>query len=121
MPVRVLVVDDYEFFRNLVRCVLEVMPEFVVVGEAGNADEAIRRVENLHPDIVLMDVSMPGLDGITAMRIIKERWPSIKVVVVTLHEGKLYRTHAASARADGFVGKSRLNQDLPDMLRRLAA
>lgn len=80
-PVRVLVVDDHVIVRNGLEKLLATASEFVLVGTAGDGEEAIEAVERLHPDVVLMDLSMPGMDGVRATAEITRRWPGSKIVV----------------------------------------
>ena len=82
MALRVLIVDDDAAFRALIRALIT-NGRVKVVGEAADGDEAIRMVERLSPDIVLMDVSMPRRDGIEATEEIEARWPTVRVVIVT--------------------------------------
>lgn len=93
---RVLIVDDSAHARDGLRALLATWPQVAVVGEAANGQEALRLVEEYRPDAVLMDVQMPVLDGVQATRRIKEQWPTITVVVLTM-----YATEQAAARAAG--------------------
>jgi DNA-binding NarL/FixJ family response regulator len=107
---RVLIVDDSTHARDGLRALLATWPQIAVVGEAANGQEALRLVEECRPDAVLMDVQMPVLDGVQATRRIKEQWPTIAIVVLTM-----YATEQAAARAagaDAFV----LKGSAPDRL-----
>ena len=84
MP-KILVVDDHAFVRRRVRAILERFPEWEFCGEAENGQQAIEKTSELHPAIVVMDVSMPVLDGITATEVIKRDHPETHVVLLTLH------------------------------------
>jgi pilus assembly protein CpaE len=84
-PLRVLVVDDQAPFRVAIRRVLGRASTLDVIAEGSDGAEAVRLTEQLHPDIVLLDVRMPGMDGPTAARIIAERWPHISVVLCSSH------------------------------------
>ncbi len=110
--IKVLVVDDRQDFRRVVLDFLNRLPNINVVGEAVDGDEAIEKAETLSPDIILMDVSMPKKNGIEATRIIKQRWPDIKVMIETTFDDPLYRIQALEAKADGFILKSSLKHGL---------
>ncbi len=109
---KVLVVDDHQDFRRVVRDFLSRLPNIDIVGEAVDGDEAIEKAETLSPDIILMDVAMPKKNGLEATRIIKQRWPNIKVMIETTFDNPLYRVQALKAKADGFILKSSLKPGL---------
>jgi len=110
--IKVLVVDDHQDFRRVVLDFLNRLPHINVVGEAVDGDEAIEKAAILSPDIILMDVAMPKKNGLEATRIIKQRWPEIKVMIATTHDNPLYRMQALEAKADGFILKSALKPGL---------
>ncbi len=80
---RILIADDQSLFREGLHTLLTVQPEFEVVGEAGNGEEVLRLVADLLPDVVLMDLRMPGIDGVNATRQLHEKYPDVKVIVLT--------------------------------------
>jgi DNA-binding NarL/FixJ family response regulator len=94
---RILIVDDYPIFREVLRSLLSSHQDFDIVGEAGDGLEAIELVSELHPDLVLMDISMPRMDGITATREIKKKWPGTKILIFTVHNTTEYLTAALKA------------------------
>lgn len=100
---RVLIADDRPRSRAGLRALLATYPEFDVVGEAADGREALRLAEECRPDVVLMDVRMPGMDGLEATRLIKTRWPEVKIIVLTMYSA--YRAEALVAGADAFVSK----------------
>ena len=110
--IKVLVVDDQYDFRRVVVDFLKSLPNINIVGEAVDGDEAIEKAETLSPDIIFMDVAMPMKNGIEATRIIKQRWPDIKVMIETTYDNPLYRIKALEAKADGFILKSSLKPGL---------
>lgn len=114
-PLKILLADDHEDFRRVVHQFLDRLPNISVVGEASNGQEAVEQVERLHPDVVLMDISMPRQSGLEATRIIKRRWPMTKVVIATMHDNAAYRIEAEDAKADGFILKSALKPGLEAM------
>src|SRR5581483_5053352 len=84
----ILVADDSTVFRTAVRRTLEGVGCIGGIDEAGNGEEAIRKVEENHPDLVLMDISMPGMDGLSAARIIKQNHPATKLLALSQHQGQ---------------------------------
>ncbi len=110
--IKVLVVDDHQDFRRVVLDFLSKLPHIDIVGEAVDGDEAIEKAETLSPDIILMDVAMPKKNGLEATRIIKQRWPAIKVMIATTYDNPMYRMQALEAKADGFILKSSLKPGL---------
>jgi len=110
--IKVLIADDHRDFRKVVHDFLDRLPNVSVVGEATNGDDAVKKVEKLFPDVVLMDISMPLMNGIEATRIIKQRWPKTKVLIATNHDDPMYRKQALEARADGFILKGAMKPSL---------
>jgi DNA-binding NarL/FixJ family response regulator len=110
--IKVLVVDDHQDFRRVVLDFLGRLPHIAIVGEAVDGDEAIAKTESLAPDIILMDIAMPKKNGLEATRIIKQRWPDVKIMIATTHDTPMYRTQALEAKADGFILKSSLKPGL---------
>ena len=116
MP-RVLVVDDHSFIRRGVRSILEPFPEWELCGEAENGREAINKATELHPAVVIMDVSMPVLDGIAATEAILRQHPGTHVVLLTLHNSQELLRRGFEAGARGFVLKSDADDELLSALR----
>jgi DNA-binding NarL/FixJ family response regulator len=110
--IKVLIADDHRDFRRVVREFLDRMPNVSVVGEAINGGEAVEKVEQLFPDVVLMDIAMPKMNGLEATRIIKQRWPETKVLIATTYDDPTYRLQALEARADGYILKGSLKPSL---------
>ncbi len=101
--VRVLIADDLASTREGLRALLATYPGIEVIGEAAGGEAALRLVEAYQPDVVLMDVRMRGMDGIEATRWIKERWPEIRVVTLTIYGDR--RSDALAAGSDAFLLK----------------
>ena len=102
---RTLIVDDYPGVREGLRSLLSSHQDFDIVGEAGDGLEAIELVGELHPDLVLMDMSMPRMDGMTAIREIKKKWPKTLVLAFTIHKSPEYVFATLIAGADGYILK----------------
>lgn len=113
-----LIADDDPGFRKLIRRLLETEQDAVVVGEAGDGEEAVRLVQELHPDVILMDIAMPRLSGLEALQRAKAVRPGTKVVVVTVHGEDAYRKAAADRGADAFVLKKTISTELLPAIRR---
>jgi DNA-binding NarL/FixJ family response regulator len=118
--VRVLLADDHTMLREGLRRSLEAAG-VVVIGEAGDGEEAVRLAGALTPDVVLMDVSMPNLDGIEATRLVRRHHPGIKVVVLTMHADEDVVRRAAEAGAAGYLVKDCTTEEVVDAVRRAAA
>ena len=110
--IKVLIADDHREFRKIVHDFLDRLSNVTVVGEATNGDEAVKKMEKFIPDVVLMDISMPLMNGLEATRIIKLRWPETKVLITTNHDDPIYRKQALEAHADGFILKNSLKPSL---------
>jgi len=102
-PTRVLIADDSLRARDGLRALLTMRPELEVVGEASNGQDAVRLVAECRPDVVLMDLHMPVLDGIQATQLIKQQWPAVIVVVLTMYA--VEQSAALAAGADVFLIK----------------
>lgn len=109
---RCLVVDDHDDVRHIISNYLTGFPDVIIVGECRDGEEAVQAVSTLHPDVVLMDVSMPRRNGLEATRIIKERWPETRVILLTMYDQEFYRQRALEVKADAFLHKSVLKRDL---------
>jgi DNA-binding NarL/FixJ family response regulator len=114
-PARLLIADDRERTRRAVRALLAAHPGFEVVGEAADGRQAVEATEQLQPDLVILDVRMPRLDGIAATAEIKRRWPGVRVVVHSLAFDR--RNDALAAGADAFVPKAGQPDALLEALR----
>jgi len=109
-PIRVLIADDRLSSRNGLRALLFTQPGIEIVGEAADGQEAIQFVEQCQPDVVLIDVRMPVIDGLEATLIIKGRWPKVKVIVLSMYSS--YQAEALAAGADVFLVKGCTTEDL---------
>lgn len=112
MDTKVLLVDDHAILRDGLKMVLDAQPGMTVVGEAENGREALDLVEELHPDVVVMDIAMPQMNGAEATRQIKRRFPQTRVVILTMHENQQYLMQIVNAGATGAVLKRSAGSEL---------
>lgn len=105
MKIRVLLADDHAIVRAGLRMILAAEPDMTIVGEVADGDNALRMTEETHPDVVVMDISMPGMSGLDGVRRVKESVPDTQVVVLTMHEDQRYFFQALEAGASGYVIK----------------
>jgi len=115
--IRILLVDDHTIFRAGIRVLLELQKDFRVVGEAEDGQKAITLAQELRPEIILMDVAMPGIDGLAATRQIMDLVPSAKVVLLTQHENREYIIPALKVGAAGYVLKRAAADELVAAIR----
>jgi len=115
--IRVLIVDDHTIVRSGLRLLLEAEPGIDVVGEALDGREALELAETYLPDLILMDIAMPGMDGLEATRQIKARWPDIQVLVLTMHRSDEYFFEMLKAGASGYILKGAETSDLINAVR----
>jgi DNA-binding NarL/FixJ family response regulator len=109
---RVLVVDDHEIFRTGLKALLERYPKYKVVGEATNGQEAVEKTASLKPDVVLMDITLPVLNGLETSRQIRMNLPKTQVIALTAHESVTMAQEAFKAGVCGYVVKSAASRDL---------
>src|SRR6202790_2635687 len=118
---RILVADDHELVRRGIRGLLRARPGWTVVGEAMNGREAVEKANRLKPDVAILDISMPDLDGLQATRRIREVVPSTKVVVLTMHDSDQMVRRVLDAGALGYVLKSDLATQLVKAVKDVSA
>ena len=119
-PLRLLLVDDHALFRDGLVSLLSYQDDFTVVGEAENADGALTQARALGPDIVLMDIELPGEDGVAATQRLKMEMPAVTVVILTAHDDTQTLFEAIKAGAQGYLVKNSRSRELLDQLRGLA-
>jgi DNA-binding NarL/FixJ family response regulator len=117
MPIRILIADDHEVVRDGVRALLEKQTDMAVVGEAADGREAAELAEDLHPDVIVMDVGMPNLNGIDATRRILAAHPQIAVVMLSMHQDESYVLRSLKAGAKGYLLKESLRSDILEAIR----
>jgi two-component system nitrate/nitrite response regulator NarL len=111
-PIKVLLVDDHAVVRDGIRARLESSAGFEVVGEAVNGREALQKTEELNPDVVLMDISMPVMNGMDAARQLRAGFPEVKVIILTMHEHKEYIQGVIRCGAQGYIVKDVSAQEM---------
>ncbi|MBI2960452.1 MAG: response regulator transcription factor [Betaproteobacteria bacterium] len=114
---RIVIVDDHTLLRAGLKALLEKDPGIEVVGEADNGRDAVRVVGQLAPNLVLMDLTMPGMNGIEAVTEIKRRYPEVRVLVMTLHKAEDYIRASLQAGADGYILKDATQEEFRVAIR----
>lgn len=109
-PMRLLLVDDNPRARHSIVALMSTHPEIQIVGEVSNGHEAIAAIETVHPDVILMDIQMPLMDGMETTRLIKSCWPQVRVVTLTIYPH--YEAESRSAGADAFLVKGCSSQEM---------
>lgn len=117
---RVLIVDDHELVRTGLRLILSDQRDIEVIGEASNGEDAVRLTGELKPDIVLMDISMPGIGGIEATRRICQRHPEVRVIAVTVHSDAPFPNKLHEAGAMGYLNKGCPAEEMYEAIRTVA-
>ncbi len=115
--IRILVVDDHAILRDGIRALLDLYDDIEIVGEASEGNEAIEKARELVPDVVVMDIAMPGMDGLEATRRIIKKNPTVKILVLTQYNNKEYILLAIKAGAAGYVPKRALGSELLSAIR----
>ncbi len=117
MSIRILIADDHGVLRAGLRALLNAEPDLEVVGEAADGDETLRLVRDVEPDVVLLDVSMPGPGGIEVTRQVKAALPQTRVLILTVHEDESLLQEAVGAGAAGYVIKRAVESELINAIR----
>lgn len=119
--IRVLLIDDQRLMRDGLRTLLELEPDLTVIGEGGNGQEALTAYAELQPDVVLMDVRMPGMDGVEATRQICAQWPTARIIILTTFDEDEYVFAGLRAGALGYLLKAISGAELASAVRTVAA
>lgn len=120
-PIRVLIVDDHPIVREGIAALVERQPDMVAVGEASNGEEALQRYAALRPDVTLMDVQMPGTDGIAAIEAIRRLSANAAILMLTTYPGDAQAVRAIQAGAAGYLLKNSIRKELLDAIRSVHA
>jgi DNA-binding NarL/FixJ family response regulator len=115
--VKVLIADDDERFRRRIGQFLAAEPSFEIIGEAATGHEAVTRARDLRPDLVLMDVRMPGMNGVSATRCLKGEMPNLKVIVLSVYDLQEYKDAALASGANAYVVKKSMMEELIPAIR----
>jgi DNA-binding NarL/FixJ family response regulator len=119
-PITVLLADDHALVRRGFRLMLEDDPSLKVVGEASDGNEAVALTAKLRPRVVVMDCALPGQSGMDATSQIRQQWPEIAVLMLSMHSEETWVRRALDAGANGYILKSAVDLDLPDAVKRVA-
>lgn len=111
-PYRILLAEDHILFRELIKRSLEVIPDLRVVGEVGDGLQLLKSVRILKPQMIILDIGMPGLSGIEAAKTIKQDYPKIKILLLTMYKSKDHLKHSLYANVDGYLLKENAFKDL---------
>jgi two-component system response regulator NreC len=117
---RILLADDHALMRAGIRALLEKQDDMEVIGEAAEGQEALQKVAELRPDVVLMDIAMPGMNGIEATERLKSQHPDVHILVLTMLEDERYFFQVVQAGASGFIAKGALPDELLSAVRAVA-
>ncbi|CAG0940242.1 Oxygen regulatory protein NreC [Anaerolineae bacterium] len=121
MSIRILIADDHAVVRAGLRALLSAELEFIVVGEAEDGNTALQLAQDLQPDVVILDISMPQLNGIEATQAIKTKLPQTRVLILTLHEDEVLLRQAFDSGASGYIVKRAVESELVSAIRAMMA
>ena len=115
--IKILIVDDQNFTRQALQAILEAESDFEVIGKANSGSDALAQMEEKATDIIIVDLEMPEMDGLTVTRIISERFPETRVIILSSHDDKININGAVEAGARGYLLKSTSTQEIADTIR----
>ena len=121
MTIRVLLADDHAIMRDGLKALLSVSPDISVVAEVGNGRDAVRRTLELKPDVVIMDISMPGLNGVEAARLIRDKCPGTRIVMLSMHSSSEHVFRALQSGATGYLLKESAGAEMETAVRAVCA
>jgi two-component system response regulator NreC len=116
-PMKILVADDNQLVRRGIAGLLSADKSWEVCGEASNANEVLQKVMDLRPDLILLDVSMPGMNGLDTAQLLRKQLPALKILIVSQHDTRMLLPRSLEAGAHGCIDKARIATDLLPMLR----
>ena len=118
--IKIVLADDHRIVRQGVRVLLEGEPDFNIIAEAKDGLETVRMVERFHPDVLLLDLIMPGMNGLEVAKVVRKRLPKTNVVILTMHANEAYVLEALQAGAKGYVIKDSSSEELIRAIREVA-
>lgn len=116
-PIRILVADDHAVVRSGIRALLDAKPDMQVVGEAGTGEETVEKARELHPDVLLLDIAMPGSNGLEAARSVREDSPDVRIIVLTMYDDEAYLRQFLEMGVAGYVLKRAADTEVVDAIR----
>ena len=115
--IRILIADDHTLVRSGLKLILAAQPDFELVGEAATGEESIARTKELVPDVLLLDIGMPGMNGVDAARVIRREVPEVRIVVLTMYDDEAYLQQFLQMGAAGYVMKQAADTELVSAIR----
>lgn len=119
--ISIVLADDHKIVRRGIKALLEAEPDFRITGEASNGLEAVKQIEDLRPDVLVVDISMPGLNGIDVIKQVRKRSPKTSIIVLSMHSAEVYVVQALEAGAMGYVLKESGPEQLVSAIREVLA
>jgi DNA-binding NarL/FixJ family response regulator len=116
--IRVFLADDHEVIRRGIRVILESAPDFEVVGEASDGESALKMIADLQPDVLLLDLKMPGLPSYRVEKIVRQQYPQVVTLILTAHDRDFYLANMMEAGASGYLSKNERAEKLIEAIRR---
>lgn len=117
MSTKIVLIDDHVLFREGIRRILDFENDFEVVAEGSDGENAMSLVDTYHPDIVLMDINMEHMDGVEATRQVVEKYPQLKIIILSIHDDENYVTHALKSGAQGYLLKDMDSESLVSAIK----
>jgi DNA-binding NarL/FixJ family response regulator len=120
MEITIFLVEDHDIVRNGIKALLSNHPQIKIVGEASNGLDALEKLEKIQPDIVLVDMNMPVMDGLESTKRIKNKYPDVKILVLSMHDHESYLIDMLQAGANGYILKNASTEELVFAIRKIA-
>lgn len=121
MPVKIFLIEDHELVRQGIKALLEGEPDIMVTGEASNGEEALQKLKTESPDVLLVDMNMPVMNGMEFTRMVRQSHPHLKVLILSMHDHESYLLEMLSMGADGYILKNSSKEELVFAIKRIAA